>query len=617
MLPNSEIREVTLQDYLKILKKRYWILVAVVFIIPVSVLIFNLMQVPLYRATTSIFIDIASPSKVKSLDQFNVYEQKSTTEDQAIILNSFALAEQVFNSLRLMQDADFKNLESPVNKLMKMIAVSTQPKSKVLTVSVVDTEPLRASLIANTLVEVYLKRDVETRNQSLREAGQWLQDQLEDIRKKSTEAEKAVSEYSKKYKIVTGANAATEQEELLKGLRQEKADLETKIAEASRRYKDKHPQMIALRASLVDLDNRISGEAKNLSVLKDKLVQYNILLKDAESYQQLYNTMLQRTKDVGVSEKIEGSGIRVLDKAYPPQKPFRPKTQKDVITSIFLSFLLGYGLILFIEYLDSSMRSAEDVSSYLDLPFLGYIPSCDDKEAKSDSEKSLICAQNNTSVITESFRAVRTSILFSFPEDKPLKTIMVTSSLPQEGKSFIALNLALIFCQLNERVLLIDADMRKPKINKSFNFELKPGLSTILTGNIDFEKAIKATHIPNLSVITSGMIPPNPTELLHSQKLSTFIEEMQSRFMRVIIDCPPLLVGVDSALVANKVNGVIFVIKGGSTRLPDLIVAKKKLLDAKASIVGAIINNLAPERKDKYYYYHYSYKEEDGGKKKS
>jgi capsular exopolysaccharide synthesis family protein len=182
--------------------------------------------------------------------------------------------------------------------------------------------------------------------------------------------------------------------------------------------------------------------------------------------------------------------------------------------------------------------------------------------------------------------------------------------LPQEGKTFLSVNLALIFCQLNERVLLVDADMRKPKVNKSFNFELKPGLSTILTGNIDFEKALKPTYIPNLTVITSGTIPPNPSELLHSEKLALFFEEAERKFDRVIFDAPPLLMAADSALIANKADGVVFVIKGGATRLPDLVLSKKKLIDAKASVIGAVVNNLEPEARDHYYYYHYSYKED-------
>jgi capsular exopolysaccharide synthesis family protein len=612
MFPNSEIREATINDYIKILKKRLWIIVVAVLVIPVAVLVFDLMQVPLYKATTSLVIDIV-PSKVKTVDTLNVYDRGLIT-DQITIIKSGILAEEVFNTLRLNQDPDFKNLKSPVAKLTTMIKVDLEKTgSKVVLISVSDTDALRASLIANTLAEAYLKRDVDSRNKSLKEAGQWLQNQLDDIRDKEQEASKKVNVYAQENKIVTSSDAGARQDQVLMTLKQQRLDIEQKIVEASRRYKEKHPTMINLRADLANVNSKIEEETKNASVLKDKLVQYNLLVKEAESYRQLYNAMLQRSREVGVSEKIEGSGIRILDKALPAEKPFKPTTQQDVLRSILIAFLLGCGIVLFIEYLDSSMRTAEDVSSYLDLPFLGYIPPCD-KQVKTDAEKSLVCFQMKTLPIAESFRALRTSILFSFPEDKPLRTMMVTSALPDEGKSFTAINLALIFCQLNEKVLLVDVDMRNPRVNKVFSFDQKPGMSTILTGNCDFDQAVRKTFVPGLSVITSGLVPPNPSELLHSSKLIAFIEEAKTKFDRVIFDCPPVLVGADSLLVANKVNGVVFVIKGALTRLPVLVMAKKKLIAAKASIVGAIINNLKPEAQD-HYYYHYSYKEDDGKKK--
>jgi len=614
MLPNSEIREITIQDYLNIFKKRIWIIAASFFIIPVSVLIFDSLQKPLYKATASLVIDI-KPSSVKTLEGLDVYE-RSSVSDQILIIKSTILAEEVFKVLRLTQDPDFKNLKAPIGRLSQKIKVNTgkdSKKSQVVYINVEDTDALRASSIANTLAELYIKRDLDSRNRTLQEAGQWLQDQLDDIRKKGQEAEKALNDYAQKNKIVTTADAGLSQESLLDNLKIRKSELETQIKEASIRYKDKHPTMIALRDGLSDVNKKIDVETDNLLKLKDKLVQYNILRKEVESINQLYNAMLQRSKEVGVSEKIETSGIRILDKAYPPSKPFKPDMKKDFLFALVFSLFFGCGLAYFAESWDSTMRSAEDISSYLDLPFLGYIPPCD-KEAKNDTEKSMVVIHQKDSLSAESFRALRTSILFSYPEDKPLKSIIITSALPQEGKSFISTNLAIAFAKLNEKVLLIDLDMRKPKLNKIFNFELKPGMSTILTGNIDFDKALRPTLIPNLTVITSGIIPPNPSELLHSNKLVSFIEKAESAFDRVIIDAPPILVGPDSSLIANRVDGVILVIKGASTRLPELALAKKKLIEAKASIIGAVINNLSSGSQDRYYYYHYSYTEGEAKK---
>jgi capsular exopolysaccharide synthesis family protein len=278
--------------------------------------------------------------------------------------------------------------------------------------------------------------------------------------------------------------------------------------------------------------------------------------------------------------------------------------------SILFALFSGIGITVLLEYLDSSIRTAEDVSNYLNLPFLGYIPSINAQDGKDESEKALICYQKATNPTIESYRALRTSLLFSSPEDKPLRTILVTSSLPEEGKSFVSSNLASIFSQVNERVVLIDVDMRRPKLYKLFNIDQRPGLSAYLTGNATLDAIIRPTPYPNLSIITSGAIPPNPSELLSSGKIRAFFEELKLKFDRIIIDSPPTLNVADTHILASSVDGVVLVIKGASTRLEAVIGAKNKILESKGKILGAVVNNINPEKEDRYYYYHYYYTED-------
>jgi capsular exopolysaccharide synthesis family protein len=283
--------------------------------------------------------------------------------------------------------------------------------------------------------------------------------------------------------------------------------------------------------------------------------------------------------------------------------------------SILISLFLGISSAFFLEYLDSSIKTAEDVSSYLNMPFLGYIPSVG-KEANTDTDKSLICFQKPTSKISESYRAIRASLLFASPEDRPLKSILITSSLPQEGKSFFSLNLSIILCHANERILLIDTDMRRPKIHKSFNFEHPVGLSNFLTGNAELKDIIKpASNINNLFLITAGAIPPNPSELLSSGKMRMLLEELKSKYDRIIIDSSPILSVADTSLLVSTVEGVILLVKGGQTRLEVVVCSKNKILEAKGKIVGVVVNNIDLEREDRYYY-HYYYGEE-GTKKQT
>jgi capsular exopolysaccharide synthesis family protein len=284
--------------------------------------------------------------------------------------------------------------------------------------------------------------------------------------------------------------------------------------------------------------------------------------------------------------------------------------------AILFALFSGIGIAVLLEYLDSSIRNAEDVSNYLNLPFLGYIPSINMQDGKNESEKALICYQKTTNPTIESYRALRTSILFSSPEDKPLKTILITSSLPGEGKSFLASNLASIFSQVNERVVLIDVDMRRPKLYKLFNIDQKPGLSAFLTGSASLESIIRPTPFNNLSIITSGAIPPNPSELLSSGKIRALLEELKLKFDRIIVDSPPALNVADTHLLCNSVDGVILVVKGASTRLEAVVGAKNKILESKGRIIGAVVNNINPEKEDRYYYYQYYTEDKDKAKHK-
>lgn len=616
MLPNPELREVTIQDYLKIVQKRLSLVIALLIIIPTSAAIYVFTAKPIYRATASVLIEKTVPkvgrfqtSEDSYLRDFQYYQT------QYKILASHALAEKVVNDLKLTTERDFGNVKDPAAVLQGIIKIEPVRNSQIVLINVDDTSALRAARIANALASVYIKQDVENRNRAAKEAVAWLESQLGDIKKKVEQAEEALNKYIQENKIVAVPDIEKKTETLLESLKKDKSRLETEIAEASKRYKSRHPKMIALTAQLTETEAKIDSETTKFLNLNQKMVQYNLLKKDVESNQQLYTTMLTQAKETGVSEKIEASSISIVDFAKPPEAPYKPKKSQILFISLVLAVFSGIGLCFFIEYLDSSIRTAEDVSNYLNLPFLGYLPSVL-KEAKTDSERALISFQKPQSTITESYRSVRTSILFAYPEDKPLKTILVTSSIPGEGKTFAACNLAIVFAQMNERVLLIDIDMRRPKIYKSFHADQKNGMSDFLAGTIDLEKIIKPTEIRNLSLITSGTIPPNPSELLSSAKIRTFFEQIKTGYDRIIVDSPPVLNVADTSILANIADGIILVIKGASTRLEGVNRAKDKILQSKGRIIGAIVNNIMPEKEDRYYYYHYYYSEEAGKKQK-
>ncbi|MCX5700037.1 MAG: polysaccharide biosynthesis tyrosine autokinase [Candidatus Omnitrophica bacterium] len=619
MLPNPVIREVSMFDYLKIFRKRIGLILLFLIILPIMTAVYDYRQKPLYLSTLSLLIE----QKRSNVTEFqNAYQyanivDKDYIRSQMQVLSSRVLAEKVFDDLKLSKESDFKDIKGDaIFNLKNKIKIDSVRGSNIVLVSVEDTDSLRAAAIANAIAKVYIQQDIDVRNSSVREAAGWLESQLGDIKGKVQASEEALNKYQRANKIVIDPDLSRKTESVLEELKTKRLSLSAELSDASKRYKAKHPKMISLAGRLEEVDSEINKEEASLMDLNQKMVQYNLLKNEVDTNRQLYTSILTRAKETGVDQKLESSNIRVIDSARPAEKPYKPKLLRDILVSIIVAFACGAGLSVFIEYLDSSVRTAEDVSSYLNLPFLGYIPSIG-KVAKTDKEKALICLQKINDPVIESFRALRTAILFSTPEDKPLRSILVTSSVPGEGKSFIAINLAEIFVQVNERVVIIDADMRRPMQHKFLQIDQKPGLSTFLTGNASLDSIIRPTGVTNLSIITAGSVPPNPSELLSSGKIRSLVEELKLRFDRIIVDSPPTINIADTPLLANIIDGVVLIIKGASTRLEVVIGSRERILGSKGKIIGVAINNVLPEKEDRYYYYHYYYSEDKDKAKSS
>ena len=623
MLPNSEIREISFKDYFNIIWKRKEIVLALLLIIPVTVAIYDSTRQPMYMATVRILIE-KMPSKVASLtgvDQASFqdyyYRDQEYYSTQYNILGSRSIAELVFKEMHLDDDPAFRKFNDPIGKLQSQVSVNPVKNTQIVNVSIIDTDPLRASKIANSLAKVYVEQDVEARNRALKQAIGWLESQISDLKNNLEKGEGALNDFVQEYKIVSVPDIETKTESILEGLKQNKVKLETEIAEMSKQYKSEHPTMIALNAQLDEVNAKIKQETTDLLDLSQKMVKYRLLKQEVISVQQMYNSLLLRSKEINIGEKLEMSNVRVVDQAIPPGAPFSPRTKKDVKTSIVFALVLGLGICYLLEQLDSGIHTANDVSFYINLPFLGYVPIVEKTlQANRSVDKNLVCYQVPESMITESFRALRTSLIFASPEERPLKSILVTSSIPSEGKSFIASNLSLVFSNLKERTLLIDADMRRPKLHSIFKQAHRTGLSDFLATDINLERIIQATFIPHLFIITAGTIPPNPSELLSSAKLHSMLGELKSQFDRIIIDAPPVLSVPDALLLAGFVEGVVLVVQGTLTNVEKTLSTKNKIIEAKGKVVGVVLNHIEPKKQENYYY-HYYYSKEGERKKQA
>jgi succinoglycan biosynthesis transport protein ExoP len=378
------------------------------------------------------------------------------------------------------------------------------------------------------------------------------------------------------------------------------------------------------------LKDSVADQTKEFNNIAEKSIQYNILKREVDTNRQLYEGLLQRLKEAGVSAGMKASNIRVVDQAEVPTKPTKPRVLLNLALALVLGLGLGTGLALFQESLDNTLKSPEDVQRYLQLPSLGVIPSALVKDGKgrgygygygsgkkiaatavlpaesaAQFSSELIAASTNWSLI-EAYRSLRVSILLS--TSNRLRTMLVTSAQPGEGKTTTAVNLAITLAQLGSRVLVIDADMRKPRVGEVLRVEANGrGLSTCLAGQHSLEESVASTLIPNVFVLPCGPVPPNPPELLSSKAMRQLLSDAKDQFDFVLLDSPPLLMVSDGRVLASQADGVILVAHGGSTSREAVNHAKSHLLQVNANVVGVTLNNvdLTGVGYGKYYYQGY------------
>jgi len=616
MLPSAQIREVTVKDYLIIIRRRAWIIAACFFVVTLWSTINTFKKIPLYRASAKIIIERAMPqiAPIQQVYSPSYWVDREYYQSQISLLRSRSLAKKVVENLIAAGDQSFVGLEEPESAFLGEVNVGGVnvlmiTNTQMIDVGYITTDAIKAAKFANALVQTYIQQDMDKRSSAAKSATGWLSTQLLEIRKNLDESEFVLNDFIQKNEIISLPDIEKRTEGVLEGLKQEKVRLENELAEISKRYREKHPKFIALTTRLESVNKSIEEETKKLLVLNEKMMQYNTLKREAESNRTLYESLLKRTKETEVSKELETTNIEIVDLADVPRAPFSPDRKKDITYGVLLGLVFGLVLALTLEYLDSTVKTAEDVEMYVRLPFLGYVPSAR-AEAKTEKDIDLLTFKLPHSRIAEAYRSIRTSIIFSSPEDKPLKTILITSTSPQEGKTTVSINLGLVFAQSNEKTLIVEADMRKPRIHNLLGQESKEGLSNLLAGTASLETVIKPTLHPNLFLISSGPKPPNPAELLTSGKTRRVLEELKNAFDRIIIDSPPLLTVADSAILANIVDGVIDIIRASFLNVGLILRGRQRLNEVKARTIGVILNNVNVKREDSYYYYHYYYSEE-------
>ena len=464
--------------------------------------------------------------------------------------------------------------------------------------------------------------------------GQNLQEFNGAMAKAEQERIKAESLWNQVSSLQAGVLPRELENGLIQSLKSDKAKLQSDYQEKLKTFKPAYPAMEQLNAQIQEVTAQIAKEVANVrssvrssfeaakaqeSMLSTKLnsskgelldlqsrsIQYNILKREADTNRQLYDGLLQRLKEVSVAGGVGTNNIMVIDKADIPNNKFKPNTGLNLLIGLFIGLFAGVGLAFFIEHLDDTFKSGDDIERSLALPLLGIIPDVDLINSHIDTLAQVMDASSR-SAMAEAFRSARTALQFSTSEGAP-RVLGLTSSHMSEGKSTAALCLAINFTQCGYSVLLIDADLRKPSLHKAFGVENTVGLTNHLAGLAQISEVTTQTEVENLYFIPTGPLPPNPAELLQGTKMRQMIAGVRDKFDLVILDGPPILGLADALILGNAVDRLLLVIQAGSTERSVVKTAVKRLRMARVNPIGCLLNKLGQKHLGYGYDYHYSY----------
>ena len=559
--------------------------------------------------------------------------------------------------------------------VLSHVTVSPVPGSRLVDISYVDPSPARAQQIANGYADAYVASNLDKRFEANSYAKTFLEDQIKQLKIRLEESERALQDFAEKEKMVevsdkasiaennlAAANAAAGQlisermkneqlwrqvetatainlpqllsNSVIEVLRAQRKTLETEYQEKLENYKPSYPTMVQISNKIKEVDRQLAAEVKTIKnaykgayesslaqenemkarmeTLKGEVLdlqkkggQHNILKREVETNRGLYNGLLQRSKEVDIAGGVGTNNIFIVDRAMLPGAPSEPNLSRALMLSLALGFGAGVGIALLLEMLDDRVRAPEEVEALSGVATLGVIPRAEGVDAVNEA----INAPH--SAVSESYRSLGTALQFSTENGLP-RSITVTSTGPGEGKSTTAVAIARHFAQMGLKVLLVDADLRKPTLHAKLGLKNTNGLSNYLTGSSLPPEVIQGTDHANLSFMASGPLPPNAAELLNGTRVFSLISIGSEVFDLIIFDAPPILDISDALLLASACAASIFVVGAGEKRKGMIRAAMRRLQLTRITVIGTVLTKFDPKSVGYTYGYGYGYGYGDG-----
>jgi polysaccharide biosynthesis transport protein len=707
----SQENSLGIQQFLLILKRR-WLPATVEFVLICSAAIAAMFLIkPVYVAEGKLLLKKASstPSltglgkEIGNLDPLN--SQGSALDTEAEILLSIPITQSTIAKLNLK---DPQGVPLKPNQFLNNLSVSKIESTDILKVAYKDTDPKRAAVIVNTLIDTYLASNIHGNRAETKAARQFIENQLPEAEATVRQADLALRLFKEQNYVVALDEEAKSAVTLIADFQKQIADAKSKLADVTpqaealrnslgmnsqqaiaatslsqspavqevltelqkvqsdlavqrTRYTEEHPNVVnlkrkeaALNALLQErieqvLGNQQQVSVKNLQVVKLKqdlttdLVkleaarlglanqitalsdlnaayrqrlnslprleqQQRELERKLQVSQLTYSNLLQKLQEVRVAENQTVGNARPISKALVPEKPTAPRKSLFIVAGVLLSSLISIATALLLEATDKAVSTVQEAKELFGYTLLGVIPALG-KPKKTTlgnryselSAPELVVRDNPRSLISESYRMLQANLKF-LSSDKPLKVIVVTSSVPQEGKSTVSANLAVAMAQRERKVLLVDADLYNPLQHHIWNLSNQAGLSNVLVGEVDLKVAIKEV-MSNLSVLTAGVMPPSPAALLDSRRMASLIEDCSMSYDFVIVDTPSLRVAADAPIMGRMADGVLLVVRPGVVDSESATFAKGVLKQSGQNVLGLVINGVVPDREPYSYYY--------------
>lgn len=588
----------------------------------------SIRQTPIYQAQARFVI---LPAAQTTYDYYSYLNNQDLIDTYAQLLTTEEL---------LYQAAD--TLGFPVRKGQAVAEQVDDTKFVVLTVK--DPDPFKAATIANGLVEIMISQNEKLQSIQFEAAENNLQDRI-------TQAEDQISVLEAQ---ITQMSSEMLQNQI-ESVQVQMDDVQVQVNNLKTDMAQIYPGSLAVEdmskidlESLIILESLSAEDIAQLSAYKTKLDEIMPILElyqkiytelvvlgqtsgtsdrdptDLERlkttlnlYQQIYIASINNLETLKLAKAQNTPTVMQVETAVKPTVPISPKPMQSTMLGTAVGLLVMAALVFLIEFLDDTLKTPDEIKAVLEVPVIGFIGELKQNNKKGEDSLGVYVAKNPRSPVAEAFRSLRTNLEYS-SVDNPVKAVIVTSSGESEGKSTVAANLAIVEAQSGKQVVIVDADMRRPKIHVQFNKPNRMGLSDVITGKLSLDEVLKTyDQVSNLSIITCGTIPPNPAELLGSERMSQTLKDLKKRFDVIIIDTPPMIVS-DAQILSSKVDGLIYVVIPGQTKA---ITAKRPLEELKrieAKVLGVVANKI-PRNRDYYYggfnYYspysnHYSYHSE-------